>query len=88
MTAQGFTAAEQDALARIEAAPEAPEALRERVARAILHAVLGTDDGDLVADDFEIHASEIARLIVEHAADAALTVIRPSLAGPDLGGVR
>jgi hypothetical protein len=62
-------------VAVFDAAEEPEEVVVERVARAILHAVLGDTDGGLVLDG-DLPASEIARLIHEVAAPAALTALR------------
>jgi hypothetical protein len=68
-------AEEQEAtLRRFEAAEDAPESLRERVAEALLIAILGTDDRDFLTG-CDLPADEIARLIVEHGADAAIAAM-------------
>ena len=75
MTAPDLSPAERAVVDRFEAAPWAEESLHAVVCTAILYAVLGDTDGGLVVQG-DLPAEEIARLIVEQAADAAIAVMR------------
>jgi hypothetical protein len=71
--------AEQAVIDRFEAAPEPEEIVEarerlERVAEALLITVLGTDDRDFLTG-CDLPADEIARLIVEYGAAAAIAAL-------------